>query len=239
MVASIAPRIDLAELARSRCDTTGTHARLLAWRATGHFVDALNAGNAALMQQAIDACEEAIIVDPASLAAHNTLALAHWMRHLYRWGDQPEGALDRAWAVVERMTAINSQDERTLTMRGLIRVTRGEYDGGLADLRRAHEVNPNYAAAIIMLAFAEATAGLAQEAKAYAQLALRLSPRDYNIGTAHLALAMAHFTLRDYAEAVRWCESAIQVSHRAPIRRALMIACSARAGDMARARAAT
>ena len=48
---------------------------------------------------------------------------------------------------------------------------------------------------------------------------------------------MANFTLRDYAEAVRWCESAIQVSHRAPIRRALMIACSARAGDMVRARA--
>ena len=57
------------------------------------------------------------------------------------------------------------------------------------------------------------------------------------IGIAHLALAMAHFTLRNHAEAVRWCESAIQVSHRAPIRRALMIACSARAGDMARARA--
>jgi hypothetical protein len=78
--------------------------------------------------------------------------------------------------------------------------------------------------------------GLAQEAEAHAQLALRLSPRGYGIGTAHLALAMAHFTLRNHAEAVRWCESAIQVSHRAPIRRALMIACSARAGDMARAR---
>jgi adenylate cyclase len=48
---------------------------------------------------------------------------------------------------------------------------------------------------------------------------------------------MTHFTLRNYDEAVRWCESAIQISHRAPIRRALMIACSARAGNMARARA--
>lgn len=134
------------------------------------------------------------------------------------------------------MATINSQDERTLTIRGIIRVIRGEYDGGLADLRRAHEVNPN-ANAIIVLAFAEAAAGLAAEAKAHAQLALRLSPRDTNIGTAHLALAMAHFTLRDYVEAARCCEAAIQVSHRAPIRRALMIACSARAGDMARARA--
>jgi tetratricopeptide (TPR) repeat protein len=87
------------------------------------------------------------------------------------------------------------------------------------------------------LASSEATAGQAQEAKTHAHLALRLSPRDNFIGSAHLALAMANFTLRDYAEAVRWCESAIQVSHRAPIRRALMIACSARAGDMVRARA--
>jgi hypothetical protein len=62
--------------------------------------------------------------------------------------------------------------------------------------------------------------GLAQEAEAHAQLALRLSPRGYGIGTAHLALAMAHFTQRNHAEAVRWCESAIQVWHRAPIRRA-------------------
>ena len=44
--------------------------------------------------------------------------------------------------------------------------------------------------------------GLAQEAEAHAQLALRLSPRGYGIGTAHLALAMAHFTLRNQAEAL-------------------------------------
>ena len=237
VVASIAPQINLAEIARSRRDATSLHARQLAWRAEGLYLDAYNGGDAVLMQQAIAACEEAIAVDPASLAAHATLALAHWICHLYRWGDRPEGALERAWAVVERMTAINSQDERTLTIRGLVRVSRGEYDGGLADLRRAHEINPNYAGAIIVLAFAEATTGLAEEAEAHGQLALRLSPRDYYIGTAHLALTMAHFTLRDYAEAVRWCESAIQVSHRAPIRRALMIACTARAGDMARARA--
>jgi tetratricopeptide (TPR) repeat protein len=188
------------------------------------------------MQRAIAACEEAIAADSSSLGAHRTLVLAHRMCHLYRWGDRPEAALDRAWDVVERMMAINSQDERTLMGRGMVRVTRGEYEGGLADLRRAHEINPNFAGAVIALAFAEATVGQAGEAKTHAQLALRLSPRDNFIGTAHLALAMANFTLRDYDEAARWCESAIQVSHRAPIRRALMIACSARAEDMMRAR---
>jgi adenylate cyclase len=190
VVASIAPQIDLAEIARSRRDTTSLHARQLAWRAAGLFLEAYSGGNAALMQQTIAACEEAIAADPASLAAHFTLALTHWICHLYRWGDRPEGALDKAWAVVEGMTAINSQDERTLTIHGLVRVTRGEYEGGLADLRRAHETNPNYVAAIIVLALAEATVGMAQQADAHARLALRLSPRDYFIGTAHLALSM-------------------------------------------------
>ncbi|WGD56919.1 hypothetical protein QA641_14955 [Bradyrhizobium sp. CB1650] len=135
------------------------------------------------------------------------------------------------------MSAISSQDERTLTLRGWVRFNRGEYEGGLADMGRAREINPNFAFAPIALAFADAKAGMAQEAVAHAQLALQLSPRDYWIGTAHLALALAYFKLRDYAETMRWCESGIQVSHRAPIRRALTIACSARAGDMARAQA--
>ncbi len=235
VVASIAPQIDLAEIARSRRDTTNLHAWQLAMRASGLLQEAIHRGDAALVQQAIAAAEEAITADAASLAAHFALFGAHWTCHLWRWGNQPEGALDRAWAVVERMTAINSQDERTLTARGWIRVVRGEYNGGLADLRRAHEVNPNYANALTALAFCEATIGLAQEAKEHAQLALRLSPRDYRIGTAYLALAMAHFTQHNYDEAARWCETAIQAMHRAPIRRALMIACSARAGDVARA----
>jgi len=153
VVASIAPQINLAEIARSRRDATNLHARHLAWRAEGLYLEAFNGGNAALMQQAIAACEEAIAADSASLAAHLTLAAAHYICHLYRWGDRPDGALDRAWVVVERMTAINSQDERTLTVRGLIRFNRGEYDGGLADLRRAHEINPNYALAVIVLDF--------------------------------------------------------------------------------------
>jgi adenylate cyclase len=235
VVASIAPQIGLAEIALSRRDTTNLRARQLAWRAEGLYLDAYSEGNAALMQHAITACEEAIAADPASLAARATLVMAHYLCHLYRWGDRPEGALDRAWVVVERMTTINSQDERTLTLRGWVRFNRGEYDGGLSDLRRACEVNPNFAFALNRLSFAEAKAGMAEEAVAHAKLALRLSPKDYWAGTAHLAMTLAYFVLRNYPEAVRWCESAIQVSHRAPIRRALMIACSARAGDMARA----
>jgi adenylate cyclase len=237
VVASIAPQINLAEIARSRRETTNLEARQLAWRAEGMYLQAFNSGNAELMDQVITACQEAIAADPEALPAYATLAMAHYLCHLYRWGDRPEGALDRAWDVVERMMEIDAQDERTLTLRGWVRFNRGEYDGGLADLRRARDINPNFALALIRLAIAEAKAGMADDAVADAKLALQLSPRDYWIGTAHLALALAHFTLRDYPETIRWCESGIQVSHRAPIRRALMIACRAQAGELARAQA--
>jgi adenylate cyclase len=237
VVASMAPQINLAEIARARRETKDLAARQLAWRAEGMFLQSVNSGNAELMQRVISACQDAIVAGPECLPAYVTLGNAHYLCHLYRWGDNPEGALDRAWAVVERMMEIDAQDERTLTLRGWVRFNRGEHKGGLADLRRAREINPNFALALIRLAFAEAKAGMAHEAIEDARLALRLSPRDYWIGPAHLALALAHFTLRDYLETMRWCESGIQVSHRAPIRRALMIACSAQEGDLARVRA--
>ncbi len=43
------------------------------------------------------------------------------------------------------------------------------------------------------------------------------------------------FAARDYAEAVRWVELAIQAEPAVPLRRALMIACCARNGDLVRA----
>jgi tetratricopeptide (TPR) repeat protein len=155
------------------------------------------------------------------------------MCHVYRWGPEPEKALDAAWSAAERMQGIDALDDRTLSVCGLVRVWRGEQERGIADLRRAVEVNPN---TLMMLAFAEAKVGLGQEAKANALVSLRLSPRDSWVsGNAQLALAMASYSAHEYEEAARWTELAIQSHPRAPARRAIMIACCARAGDLQRA----
>ena len=133
------------------------------------------------------------------------------------------------------MLSIDPLDYRTLTQGGTVRVARGEHERGIADLRRALEVNPNSALTLMALAWSEATVGLGEEAKAHALLALRLSPRDPFIGGAQLALAMANYCAREYAEAVHWAGLAIQSQPTAPIRRAIMIACCARAGDLQKA----
>jgi tetratricopeptide (TPR) repeat protein len=187
------------------------------------------------MLAAIATAQQAIAADPALLSAHWVLAWSHNWSHLWRWGPEPEKALDAAWSAVECMLGIDALDYRTLTQCGVTRLMRGEQERGIADLRRALDVNPNSAITLVLLSWAEATAGLGQEAKAHALLALRLSPRDLHIGGAQLALAMTSFSAREYVEAVRWAELAIQSEPAAPIRRAIMIACCARAGDLQKA----
>jgi adenylate cyclase len=235
IVAAIAPSVELAEMAHARRASANDDAARLAWRAQGLWLDGVLKGQPALILDAIATAQQAIAADPASLSAHETLAWSHNMRHLYRWGAEPEKALDEAWSAVECMQAIEALDYRTLTQCGLTRVMRGEQERGIADLRRALEINPSSAWTLNVLSWSEAAAGLGEAAKTHALLALRLSPRDIWIGTPQLALAMACYCAREYDEAVRWAGLAIQSAPAAPIRRAIMIACCARADDLQRA----
>ena len=62
-------------------------------------------------------------------------------------------------------------------------------------------------------------------------MALRLSPKDSWVGTAALSLAMAAFVEKESTGFEDWAGKAIQAQPYAPIRRALMVAYAAEAGD--------
>src|SRR5271166_2324532 len=145
IVAAVAPSVELAEVAHARRASPSGDAVQLAWRAQGLFYDALRKGQPPLMLEAIATAQEAIAADPASLSAHRVLASAHYFCHLFRWGPEPEKALEAAWSAVERMQGIDPLDYRTLQQCGVVRVMRGEQERGIAELRRAVEVNPNSA----------------------------------------------------------------------------------------------
>ena len=82
------------------------------------------------------------------------------------------------------------------------------------------------------MAWHESLVGRTTEAREHAHLALRLSPRDTDlwVGDAYLTLAQAAFADADFEDAMRWGERAIQMTPRAPIRRALMIASAGHLG---------
>ena len=79
----------------------------------------------------------------------------------------------------------------------------------LADLRRAHELNPNDAFALAIFGYAEAVHGLGQVAIEHCTRALRLSPRDPARYVMLNALGWAYFCARDYAKGVEAAQDSI------------------------------
>ena len=78
-------------------------------------------------------------------------------------------------------------------------------------LRRALELNPNFALAHAMLGASLGAKGLHQEAIERAELAMRLSPNDRGVGMfALLALMGGHFGAGRYAECAIWSRRMIE-----------------------------
>lgn len=85
----------------------------------------------------------------------------------------------------------------------------GQTDAALANMRRAHELNPNDARALSFLGVAEANAGDPQKRLENARQALRLSPRD---PWRHLMLhgvGFAHLAAKQYVEAIEWAQRSV------------------------------
>jgi adenylate cyclase len=235
IAAAVVPQVELAEMAQARRTHSNGNAAQLAWQARHLYTEGVRTGQPAYMLEAISAARQVIAAEPLLLNAHSVLANAYWHCHLYRWGPNPANALDEMWSAVESMQKIDALDYRTLTYCGIARVFRGEQERGLADLRRALEVNPNAAITLMWLSWAEVASGFGEDARTHALWCLRLSPRDHRITNPHLVLALASYSACDYAEAVRWSGLAIQSRPATPIGRAIMIACCGRAGDLNRA----
>ena len=114
---------------------------------------------------------------------------------------------------------------------GLARFRKNQFQDANREFQQAHELNPNDSSVLQYWAWCEASAGEFDSAKTHAHMAIRLSPKDPRIHIAYLALAMAAFIERDASEFEEWAGKAIKMLPAAPIRRAMMIAYAAEAGN--------
>jgi TolB-like protein len=235
VVASIAPKIEMAEMERVRRVASAKFSSYdLALKAHALFYDGLHMGSPEVMEQVIETAHESLGSDPRNVQALWIKAFAYFEQYLYRWGPAPDDALDHSWATIERLFEIDPSNAHAYMMRGAIHHFRGEHDAAVADYRRAFALNPNFALNIFMMAWCESLTGFTEEAKEHAALGLRLSPRDNELwlGVAYLALAQASFADGDFEKTKEWGTLAIQMHPKAPIRRALMIACCGHAGGL-------
>ncbi len=236
IVGSIAPQIELAEVERGRrLPSTNLTAYELSLKALALFYDGARSGNPTLWEEALASAQAAVDIDPRNTHALWIQAYIYAMQYLYRWAPDPDESVARAWDITERFIQLEPSNAKAYMTRGIVYTFRGEFDAAIADYRRAFALNPNFAMNLVVMAWGESLAGLTKEAREHAEPALRLSPRDLDLwlGDAYLALFQASFAESDLEEAKKWGLLAVQMGPKAPIRRALMIACCAYTDDPA------
>ena len=160
------------------------------------------------------------------------------VQYLYHWGQNPGESLNRAMLAAESLILADSSSADGFGLRGILRIFQRHYDLALADFARSLSLNQNAVRNLFFAAWGESAAGEVEMAKEHAHLGLRLSPREKDIwlGLAYLALTQASFSERDFVESRKWGNLSIQIHSKAPVRRALMVACCAYMGKLEEAK---
>jgi TolB-like protein len=222
-----AEEMRLLELGRRRF----SEADDTSWRAAKAWTDGVFEGQSELMLKAIRLAEQAIDQDRNCRLAWYILGHSHASRVFWAWTQDRGASIAVAQRAAEMLMTLASNDSQSYFLRGWIEMVVGDFARGLADYRRAHELNPNDAIISFLFSWTEASMGNVTHAKELADQAIRMSPKDRWIGTAHLTHAMCAFIERDFASLRRWAELAIQSHPTAPNRNVLMIAYAAEVGD--------
>jgi TolB-like protein len=232
VVGSMVPEIEAEEMRQlERGERRFGEADDISWRAGKALTEAVFDGQPALTLDAIRLAEQAIEKDRKCRRAWFVLSASHNLRVFFAWTQDRRGSIEVARRSADMLMALAPNDSLSYSQRGSVEVLFGDFARGIADLRRAHELNPNDTQIMRVLSWTEASEGNVGRAKELAALAIRMSPKDKWLGGAHLAFAMCAFIERDFKALHDWAEIAIQSHPAAPIRRALMIAYAAEAGD--------
>lgn len=210
IVTCLAPQIDRAEAARIRIappDDLNAHG--LAQR--GWAV--ISAGDMAYdpgpREQARALAMQALDLDPNSGLAWRTVAWVHWWHAYHGTTGAFPATIQEGMDAADRAIAIDRTDHHARRLKALLDFMNHNPDAGLAELRQAHEMNPNCAITLGWLGLYEATHGDKAKGVPYAEAALRLSPRDPARGSLLAALGFAQFASRDYDAAVGSADAAL------------------------------
>src|SRR6516165_12554620 len=91
-----------------------------------------------------------------------------------------------------------------------IREVRGGLQGEIDALNEALQLNPNLAVAYAHKANTLILLGRAQEAPELLKKAIRLSPRDPELGRFYWFMGRAYFNVKNYKDAIQWLQKSVE-----------------------------
>ncbi len=180
-----------------------------AWMRTSRALRLLYDLDEPALQSGHDLMEEAIALSPDSSKAH--FVMADLLFHLVWMGfaTDPEKTLARARAMAERAVRLDRNNEAAHWILGLIRLCDNQHDAALTAMERALEINPNFSIAHGSMGTILNFAGQPEKAIRSNQIAIRSNPRDPSIFFRYSGLAISHFLLGDFDNAIHWARRSV------------------------------
>lgn len=152
---------------------------------------------------------QALSLDQRSSLAHRTLAWVAWWTVYHGTTASISATITEGIAAATRAIAIDPLDHHARRLRAQLHFMGGDVQTGLAELREAHDLNPNCGLTLSWLGFYEAINGDVAKGVALAEAGLRRSPRDPARGSMLCALGFAQFSAGNYSAAVTAAEAAL------------------------------
>ncbi|MDE2063505.1 MAG: adenylate/guanylate cyclase domain-containing protein [Bradyrhizobium sp.] len=208
VVAAIAPKLDQAEIERSRRKPTD---KLDAYDYYLRGLAVVEGATKDKNEEALRLFYKAIEIDADFALAHAMVARCFTLRKANGWmADVARETADTA-KVARRAAELGRDDAAVLSRAGyaLARVVF-EPDEGAGLIERALALNPHLASAWQFGGLLKAFSGDAETAIAHLAHAMRLSPLDPGLYSMQTATALAHFVAGHYSESILWAEKALR-----------------------------
>jgi TolB-like protein/class 3 adenylate cyclase/DNA-binding winged helix-turn-helix (wHTH) protein/Tfp pilus assembly protein PilF len=183
----------------------------------------------------ISLLEHALALDPHSSEAQSALAAALAGRVLNGLSDSPAADLERAKALSEQALAASPRSLTAHIAKGQVLRAQRHYAEAILEYETALAYNRNYVYAYFALGQCKLYTGSIEETIPLIERAIRLSPRDPELGVFYEQIGIVHLLQSRTNQAIIWLEKARNHTPAHPVIRADLAAAYALAGDTERA----
>jgi adenylate cyclase len=170
------------------------------------------------LAEALRLFEQALSIDPDLVQAYAGAAEARCFQFIRGFTEGTNEVLAEALRLSRRGVELDGRDSYARYSLGRTLMFMRRHAEAKPELEVALEINPNFAPASFALGNTLSTSGRAEEGIALLHNAMRLSPRDPQIGQMMIRLSDAHLFLKQYDEALIWARRSLQQPNIQPSR---------------------
>jgi TolB-like protein/Flp pilus assembly protein TadD len=188
------------------------------------------------LKEMASVAKDVLALDPANGNACRVIASSLWHQAYYGFIPWDRDVCDRVLSFAQRAVVTEGADAYAHWVLGLAHLMAGQHDRALVSMRRALDINPNFALAYGSTGTVLAWAGRAEESIANNEIALRINPSDVQNYHRYFGLSLAHYLAARYAKAHEYAAIVVQLRPDWWLAHVIYAAALARTGRLSEAR---